>query len=135
MTQASTDSNTALLKTGYDAFARGAVEEVLALFDEAIDWFEAEGGPYGGHYHGIDEIVENVFAPLGEEWAPFEVHPDRFVEADDTVVALGTYRGTYEQTGKQIEVPFAHEWRFNDGAIVQFHQYTDTALLNESLTA
>lgn len=133
MTQASDQSNTDLLKGGYDAFARGAVDEVLALFDDDIEWFEAESGPYGGHYHGIDDIVENVFVPLREEWAPFEVHPDRFVEADDTVVALGTYWGTYEKTGKQAEVPFAHEWRFNKRKIVEFHQYTDTALLNDLL--
>lgn len=42
------DANVDLLKAGYEAFARGDVAGVLALFSDDIEWYEAEGMPYGG---------------------------------------------------------------------------------------
>lgn len=134
MTMSSTSQQTNLetVKAAYDAFGRGAIEEVLAAMDEEIEWVEAEGGPYGGTYRGPQQILENVFAPLGGEWDPFVVEPERFVEDGDTVVAMGTYSGTYAETGRSFEAPFAHAFDLEGGTIVRFQQYVDTALLNEA---
>lgn len=120
--------NLEVVRETYDAFARGDIEAVLASFDEDIEWVEAEGGPYGGTYHGPEAVVENVFARLGEEWEEFVVEPDRFVVDGDTVVALGTYRGTYAATGESFEAPVAHAWDLEDGRITRFQQYVDTVL-------
>lgn len=126
-------TNLGIVKEAYDAFGRGAIDEVMAIMDDDIEWIEAEGGPYGGVYHGPEQVLENVFAPLGEEWEEFVVEPERFVEDDDTVVAMGTYRGTYAKTGKSFEAPFAHAMDLEDGSIVRFQQYVDTVLHNEPL--
>lgn len=127
-------SNLESVKEAYDALARGAVDDVTAMMAEDIEWVEAEGGPYGGTYRGPDEVVEEVLAPLGGEWDEFVVEPERFVEGGDTVVAMGTYNGTYAETGKSFEAPFAHVWDFDDGTVVRFQQYVDTALHNEPLS-
>lgn len=132
MSSTSQRTNLETVEAAYDAFGRGAIEEVLAAMDEEIEWVEAAGGPYGGIYRGPQQIVENVFAPLAEEWDPFVVGPERFVEDEDTVVAVGTYRGTHAETGRSIEIPFAHALDLEDGRIVRFQQYVDTALLNEA---
>lgn len=44
------------------------------------------------------------------------------------------YRGTYAKTGESFEAPFAHSIDLEDGNIVRFQQYVDTAVLNEPLT-
>lgn len=126
-------SNVTLLETGYAAFGRGDIPAVLELLDPDIEWIEAEGFPYGGTYRGPEQVVENVFEKLGEEWEPFEVRPERFVDGGDTVVALGEYSGTYRETGKSVRVPFAHVWTIEDGRATRFQQFTDTALVQEAL--
>jgi ketosteroid isomerase-like protein len=133
MSSTTEQSNLDIVKGAYDAFARGAIDEVTAVMSEDIEWFEAEGGPYGGAYHGPQEVVENVFVPLGTEWEGFTVEPDRFVVDGDTVVAMGTYTGTYAETGKSFEAPFAHAIDLDDGTIVRFQQYVDTVLHSEPL--
>lgn len=124
-----------IVKGAYDAFRRGAIDEVTAIMADDIEWVEAEGGPYGGVYNGPDAVVEGVFQPLGGKWEEFVVEPERFVDGGDTVVAMGTYRGTYAETGKHFEAPFAHAWDLEDGTVVRFQQYVDTALHNEPLVA
>lgn len=126
-------SNLDVIQGTYDAFAAGDIEAVLATFDDDITWIEAEGGPYGGAYHGPDDVVGNVFGPLGEEWDDFRVGPERFSDGGDTIVTTGTYSGTYTATGRSFEAPFAHVWDLEDGDVVRFQQYIDTALHNEPL--
>lgn len=133
MSSTSQRTNLETVEAAYDAFGRGAIEEVLAAMDGDVEWIEAEGGPYGGVYRGHDELLANVFAPLGEEWDPFVVEPERFVEDGNTVVAMGTYRGTSAETGRSFEAPFAHAIDLEEGTIVRFQQYADTALLNGAL--
>lgn len=117
----------------YDAFARGDVPSVLGALDPEISWTEAEGFPYGGTYLGPNAVLESVFMKLGTEWEAFSAVPEQLVDGGDTVVALGTYSGTYRATGKSIKVPFAHAWTFEDGNIVKFVQYTDTLKVSEAL--
>ena len=117
----------------YDAFARGDVPSVLGALDPNISWTEAEGFPYGGTYLGPNAVLENVFMKLGTEWEAFSAVPEQFIDGGDTVVALGTYSGTYRASGKSMKVPFAHVWTFDNGKIVKFVQYTDTLKVSEAL--
>ena len=40
----------------YEAFGRGDVAGVLGAMTEDMEWCEAEGMPYGGVYHGGEEV-------------------------------------------------------------------------------
>jgi uncharacterized protein len=100
----------------------------VALMDSSIVWHEAESLPYGGVYHGPDAVVENVFAALGGDWDPFVVAPQEYLVAGDDVVVLGEYTGTHRVSGGALGAPFVHVWRFDDARLVEFRQYTDTAL-------
>ena len=80
--------NVERLKGGYEAFGRGDVPSVLALFDPNIEWREAESNPYkpdGKAWIGGDAIVANLFMRLGSEWDGFTVTPNEFHDAGDTV--------------------------------------------------
>jgi len=43
------------------------------------------------------------------------------------VVALGRYGGVYKGTGVKVDAQFVHVFKFKDGKIAGFQQYTDTA--------
>ena len=126
-------TNSDIIRGLYAAFANGDVPGVVGALAGDIRWTEAEGFPYGGTYVGPDAVVNNVFAKLGSEWDGFTAIPHSFVAEGDTVVALGEYGGTYKATGKRFTAPFAHVWTVDDGKIVRFQQYTDTALVQAAL--
>lgn len=52
-----------VIRESYESFAEGDIEAVVATFADDITWIEAEGGPYGGTYHGPAAVVDNVFRP------------------------------------------------------------------------
>jgi uncharacterized protein len=118
----------------YDAFAKGDVPAVLGALDDNIEWTEAEGFMYGGTYNGPNAVLENVFMKLATEWEGFAVKLGKVVDGGDgNVISTGTYSGKYLKTGKNTEVPFAHEWELKDGKIVRFRQHTDTAVVARQL--
>lgn len=126
-------SNKQTIESLYQSFAQGNIPAVLGAFADDIEWTEAEGFPYGGTYRGANAILENVFMKLGSEWEGFSAVPDEFLDAGETIVALGNYGGKYRQTGKSMQAPFAHVWKLLDGKIVKFVQYTDTLKVSEAL--
>lgn len=119
----------------YDDFARGDVEAVLGRMDEGVVWNEAESSPYadGNPYVGPQAVLEGVFARLATEWDGFTAEPEELLDAGDRVVALGTYTGTYKQTGTEVRAQFAHVVGFSGGKVTSFQQYTDTKQLAEAV--
>ena len=120
--------NVALIRGIYDAFAKGDVPAVLGAMSPKIVWNEAENFPYADKnpYVGPDAIVQGVFMRLATEWDGFAVAPEEFLDAGDTIVVLGRYRGAYKSTGKSQSTQMVHVWRVKDGKASQFQQYADT---------
>ena len=123
------------IKSVYVAFAKGDIFSVLGALSSDIDWTEAEGFPYGGTYHGPKAVLEGVFMRLGSEWNGFAAVPHEYIDAGDTIVALGKYSGTYKATGKSFEAEFAHVWKLHEGKAVRFVQYVDSLLVQRALDA
>jgi uncharacterized protein len=122
-------TNVDLIQSLYAAFARGDGPAVLASMDPAIVWNEAESFPYADRnpYVGPAAIAEGIFFRLATEWDHFQALPSEFLDAGDTVVALGYYKATYKATGAPLNAQFAHIWRLRNAKITAFQQYTDTA--------
>ena len=114
-------------RRSYAAFARGDLEGALEMMDEDIEWHQAQGLPHGGVYRGLAAVRAAVFDPLEEQWwDDFSAEPTEFIGCGDHVVVLGRYSAKAKATGAQLDVPFAHVWRFREGSAVRFHQFTDT---------
>lgn len=126
-------TNTERVQELYDSFAKGDIEAIRDVTNPDVELHEPKGLAGGGTHHGFDEIVENVFSKIGNEWEGVSVVPERYVEDDDTVVVLLTWSGTSIKTGKSVEYPNAHVFDFEDGKIVQWTSYADTALFNAAL--
>jgi uncharacterized protein len=122
-------ANVEIVRSIYAAFARGDGAAVIASMDPAIVWNEAENFPYADHnpYIGPAAIAEGIFFRLATEWDGFQAVPSEFLDAGDTVVALGYYKATCKATGVSLNAQFAHIWRLRDSRIAAFQQYTDTA--------
>jgi uncharacterized protein len=125
-----------LIRTVYDAFARGDVPAALGAFAPDIHWNEAEGFVYadGNPYVGSDAILNGVFGRLAGEWENFTVSLQEVLATADGAVTLGRYTGTYKGTGRRVDAQFAHVWRIEAGKIRAFQQFTDTAQFSRTIS-
>lgn len=128
-----TSSNVQVIEQLYEAFARGDIARVLGAMDPQVEWTSAEGAVYPGTFVGPDAILNNVFARLGSEWEGYQAAATEFLDAGETVVALGRYSGMYRATGRSMSAAFAHVWTMREGRIVRYRQYADTRKLAEAL--
>lgn len=121
-------ANVALIRSMYEAFAKGDAAGVLGRMSPGIVWNEAEGFLYADRnpYVGPDAIGQGIFMRIATEWDGFSVLPEEFLDAGDTVVAMGRYTGKYKKTGRTLSAQFAHVWRVEGGKATRFQQYTDT---------
>lgn len=120
--------NLDLIRAIYSAFGAGDIPGVVSRMAPDMEWNEAENFPYadGNPYRGPDSILSGVFARLGAEWEGFAAVPDEYLDAGDTIVVLGRYRGACLATGRDLDAQFAHVWRVEGGKAAAFQQYTDT---------
>jgi ketosteroid isomerase-like protein len=115
----------------YGAFAKGDVPAVLGAFADDIEWYEAEGMPYGGLHRGGEAVAQNVFGPISQDVDGFAVTPEEFMGSGDTVAAVVRYTGTGKATGKALNVPVVHVWDIRDGKAARFRQFIDTVKFGE----
>ena len=116
----------------YVAFAAKDRETILNLFAPDIEWIQNEGFPHGGRHVGAEFVLDNVFAKFRVEWKSWEASVSEWIDAGDTIIALGEYRGTYRQTRKSMTAGFAHVYRVRNGRITKFQQFTDTLNIFEA---
>ena len=122
---------TATAQSLYDAFAAADGATLSRLLD-ATHWVEATGMPYGGTHHGLAEIVDKVFGPIGRDVAGFTAVPDEIVAiGDDRALAIGTYRGT--GAAGPLEVRFAHLMTVTGDEITDFEQFADSHQFRRAL--
>lgn len=133
MSMTSRGPNNETARELYDSFAEGDIESIREVMDPNVEFHLPSGIVGGGTFRGFDEIVENVFSVLGNDWEDVSVVPERYVEDGGTVVALLTWSGTYSDTGRSVEFGGAHVFDFEDGRIVRWTSYADTALFNAAL--
>ena len=127
--------NVPIVRRSYVAFAADDMDGVVGDMHPDIVWHQAQGLPHGGVYHGLEEVRRNIFDPLDRDWwAVFTADPDEFLDAGESVVVLGRYRGVAQGTGKPLDVPFVHVWTLRDGKADRFRQFLDTAGWVEALS-
>ena len=113
----------------YEMFNRGD----LAGFEKAcareLTWNEAESSlnAAGNPYRSFKEVLEGVFQPTARDFDKFECNVEKLLDAGDTIIGTGRYRGTYKETRKQLSAQFCHLIHFDsDGRLDRVQEYTDT---------
>ncbi|CAN5479402.1 nuclear transport factor 2 family protein [soil metagenome] len=127
-------TNLEIIKSTYEGKTSEENGKNLAKYvAENISWTEAKGFPYAGTYFGLESVTKNVFSRLGSERVDYKFTPEHYVAGDNKVVACGAYTGTFKLTGKSFEARVAHLWKLKDGKIVNFEQFVDSQIVNNSM--
>jgi ketosteroid isomerase-like protein len=132
--QAPVAPNVAVVKHVYERFARGDAAAVLAAFAPNVEFRLAQGHPYqpsGAPWIGKDAVTQNFFMKAGPEWEGWTIHPDAIHDLADVVVVECRYTGKYKPTDKPMDVQVCHVWTLESGKVTRFHQYLDTARLQD----
>jgi uncharacterized protein len=119
-------ANASIVRQAYDAFSRGDVPAVLAVFDDSIEWYAPDELPDGGTYRGPAEVAR-FFQSLPEHYEELRVEVDRVLDAGEQVIAEGHHRGRIG--GTDFAVGFAHVWTLANGKATRFREYNDSGKL------
>ena len=113
----------AAAKAGYDAFATGDMDAWAKTQAADAKWTMPKGFPYAGVYYGPEQVIEEVFAPIGALWPDFKVEPVAF-HASGNVVFVETKMTTGGQTSDSI-----HKVVITDGVYTEFQVYDDAGFM------
>ena len=132
MEKSTAKSNVETVDGLYRSFSAGDIDAVVGTWAPDIELIEPEGLVGSGTFRGTDEILENVFAGLANDWTDVSVVPERYVDGGNSVVALIVWSGTNIKTGTYTEFRGAHVFDFRNGKITRWTSYADSALFNEA---
>jgi len=124
----STPDNVKIVQDIYVAFGQGNIPAVLSAFADNVEHSEPPAGhpPFRGTYRGRAE-VGTLFQGMHEAVEVQQFEPREFFAQGDTVVALGHYRFRAKATGRIYETDWVMAWRFNNGKVVEWKTYKDSA--------
>jgi hypothetical protein len=126
-------SNRAVVEQLYAAFAARDLPRIRELFAPDIEWNQNAGFPNGGRHVGVDVVLKDVFGKFRTDWSAWKVVVHEYLDAGDTIVAIGEYQGTHRLTGRTMTAAFAHVYDVRDGRITRFRQFTDTAMIRAAM--
>lgn len=108
----------ALIRRGYDAFSRGDMETIAAIFADDIEWNIPGRSPLAGQRKGKTEVFD-FFAQLSDLTEnTFAVELVDVLANDDHVVAL-THE-TARRADRVLDIDGAHIWRVHSDKAVSF---------------
>jgi len=125
-----------LIKTvqdAYAAFGRGDIATILSMLAPDVSW-ELEG-PAEISFAGIrkgPEAVKGFFQGIANDNADSKLEIAEYLSSADAVATFGRYKCTIKKTGRRVDTPMAHLFKFRDGKIVRFVDHINTAAFVEA---
>jgi hypothetical protein len=71
--------------------------------------------------------LERFLTAITKDWEMLHFTPDDFIAEGDRVVMVGRCGWRHKGTGKAVESPVVHVWRFRDGKVTEMLELYDTA--------
>ena len=123
-------SNLETTRTAYELFKQGDISTILNDIADATCTLVSPGPqdrlPWAGKFKGHQEIAD-WFTRLAENLDFTEVVPREMIEQGETVVVIGTSSVRVKRTGNTVKEDWVHFFKYNQGRIVFWQEYTDTA--------
>jgi ketosteroid isomerase-like protein len=118
---AASETNAALIISAYDAFSRGDIQSVFAVFAEDIFWHVPGRGPLSRDYRGHAEVLGFFEHFMGLSGGTLRIQIDEVFAKRDRVVVLCTE--TAQRAGRSWSSPQVHLWTVKDGRAIAFWEY------------
>ncbi len=119
-----------LVQTALDAFNRGDSEGFLAYFTDDMRFWMVGSHGFSGDTDGKASFVELVGRVADGLSEPIRLEVENFLPAGDWVVT--ECRGTaVTKSGEPYDNQYCLLWRVQNGKIVEFKEYNDSALVIE----
>lgn len=130
MTQTATATD--LIASVYQAFNRGDIPHILDLVAPNATWRQPKSLPWGGDYRGPAGAAE-FFHKLDSTMETIAFEPRESIEHEGEVFSFGVYAARSRATGRAATAEWMFRWRVENGKIVSWQSYIDTAVLNATL--
>jgi uncharacterized protein len=130
--RAASGQNVDVVRSVYDAYGRGDVAAIFALFDTECVVQQSSRLPWGGTYRGHAGLGE--FLGKLTQAVQSRVTTERYIDDEEGHVAtIGWTRGTALATGRAFDVAETHIWTVAAGKVTKLEAYIDTAAMREAL--
>lgn len=121
------------VKEAYAAFGRGDVASILSMLAAEVSWeLEAPAEVSMAGIRKGPEAVKGFFQAIANDHADPKLEITEYFSSADGVATFGRYKCTLKKTGKRLDSPVAHLFKFRGGKIVRFVDFTDTAAYLEA---
>ena len=110
--------NVEVTRRGYEAYARGDLDAVLADIDPEMITYRAE--PDGATFKGW----KGFLAAIAEDFDDFTITPAEFIEANDRQVVVRVHqKAVGRQSGAPIEADFWFVYTFSAGKVIRLDMF------------
>jgi hypothetical protein len=114
-------ANAALIRRGYDAFARRDIPTVLSILASDILWHIPGRGPISRDYRGHAEVLGFFSRFMELSGGTFRIQVDDVLANRERVVVLCTESA--QRAGRSWSSPQVYVWTVSDGRATVFWQY------------
>ena len=119
-------------RAGYEAWARGDLEQAVAAITPDFELHEDPAFPEASVYYGPDAFVSYArsFLEMFEEWS---LDVEELIEHGDQLLAFVRWRVRGKGSGAEVQMPIAHLWTFRGAHPVRMRAYLDAAEARRAL--
>lgn len=114
-------ANIQLVRTFLAAGAAGDTVKFLETVDEAVVLHIPDVLPWGGDYHG-HENLQKGFAAFSEAWET-ESLEQQFLADDAQVVILQRLKGRVKANDRTVDMPLAELFKIRNGKITEIRPF------------
>jgi uncharacterized protein len=125
--------NEELVRRGFDAFSKGDVDTLRALFDPDAVWHAPGRSPLSGDHRGVDDILDYFARTMELTGGTFRVELHDVVANDEHAVAMYVSRGDRE--GKTLEDKSVLVSHVRNGKFVETWQYFEDQYAGDEFLA
>lgn len=127
-------TNIEIIQDLYRAFAAKDYAAFTRLSARDLEWVQNEGFPGGATHHGPQAVIDGVFKAFDDVWESFSFETERMLDASDTVIVIGAYKGRHRATGKAFRSATAHVYELKAGKLVRYRQFADTKVIWDAMS-